>query len=239
VLSNEERAFDALLASLASSKKWSPSYVTFTFVDNCLGRVVRQPVHYLDLITLIFGEDAEKGFQDAFIACIAEQWPFVAKNDDLETQRNVAEWIARFFSALGEVRENASQRKIARLQEHMLKSVQSTPGSVLEKEFKKRGKRPFKLESPEDHTKPEANGDVEMYDVGEKRPEVSLGEIFGIPARSPNSVQGLDQWDNVDLESAISSGRLDRLLQCVVSGEEEIRRQAFLLLGQLMTIVKV
>jgi hypothetical protein len=239
VLSNEERAFDALLASLASSKKWSPSRATFIFVDNCVERVVRQPVHYLDLITLTFGEDAERGSQGACIACIAEQWPFVAKNDDLEAQRNVAEWIARFFSALGEVGENTSQRKIARLQEHMLKCVQNTPGSVLEKAFEKRGKHPIKLESPEDHTKPEVNGDVEMYDVEEKRPEVSLGEVFGIPARSPNSVQGLDRWDNVDLESAVSSGRLSRLLQCIVSGEEEIRRQAFLLLGQLMTIVKV
>jgi nucleolar pre-ribosomal-associated protein 1 len=239
VLSNEERAFDALLASLASSKKWSPSHATFTFVDNCVERVVRQPVHYLDLITLTLGEGNKRGSDGALIACIAEQWPFVAKNDDLDAQRNVAEWIARFFSALGEVAENASQRKIAPLQEHMLKSVQNTPGSVLEKAFKKQGKHPIKLESPEDHTKPEANGDVEMYDVEEKRPEVSLEEIFGIPARSPDSVQGLDRWDNVDLESAVSSGRLGRLLQCVVSKEEEIRRQAFLLLGQLMAIVKV
>jgi nucleolar pre-ribosomal-associated protein 1 len=239
VLSNEERAFDALLASLASSKKWSPSHATFTFVDNCIERVVRQPVHYLDLITLTFGEDTKRGSDGAFLTCIAEQWPFVAKNDDLVAQENVAEWIARFFSALGEVEEDASQRKIATLREHMLKSVQSTPGSILEKAFKKQGKHPIKLESSEDHTKPVANGDVEMHDIEEKRPEVSLGEIFGAPARSPDSVQGLDRWDNVDLESAISSGRLGRLLLCIVSGEEEIRRQAFLLLGQLMAIVKV
>jgi hypothetical protein len=188
---------------------------------------------------LTFGEEAERGSQGAFIACIAEQWPFVAKNDDSDAQRSVAEWIARFFSALGGVGKNTSRLKIAWLQEHMLKSVQNTPGSVLEKEFKKRGKHPIKLGSPEDHTRPEANSDMEMYDVEEKRPEASLGEIFGIPARSPNSVQGLDRWDNVDLESAVSSGRLGRLLQCIVSEEEEIRRQAFLLLGQLMTVVKV
>src|SRR5271156_5633395 len=90
VLSNEERAFGALLASIASSKKWSPSHATFTFVDNCVERVVRQPVHYLDLITLTFGEDVERGSQGALLVCIAEQWPFVAKNDDLDTQRNVA-----------------------------------------------------------------------------------------------------------------------------------------------------
>src|SRR4051794_31350536 len=122
VLSNKERAFDALLASLASSKKWSPSPGTFAFVDNCVERVVRQPVHYLDLITLIFGEDTKRGSDGAFITCIAEQWPFIAKNDDLGVQENVAEWIARFFSALGEVEEDASQRKIATLREHMLKS---------------------------------------------------------------------------------------------------------------------
>jgi hypothetical protein len=239
VLSNEERAFGALLASLASSKKWSPSHATFAFVDNCVERVVRQPVHYLDLITSIFGEDIERGSQGAFLVCIAEQWPFVAKNGDLDAQKNVAEWIARFFSALGEVEEDSSQRKIATLREHMLEPLHSMPGSVLEKAFKKQGKHPIKLESSEDRTKSEVNGDVEMHDVEEKQPEVSLGEIFGTPARSPDSVQGLDLWDNVDLESAVSSGRLGRLLQCIVSGEEEIRRQAFLLLRRLMAIVKV
>jgi hypothetical protein len=239
VLSNEEQAFGALLASLASSKKWFPSHATFAFVDNCVERVVRQPVHYLDLITSTFGEDVEKGEQGAFLVCIAEQWPFVAKNNDLDAQKNVAEWIARLFSTLGEAEEDSSQRKIATLREHMLKSMQSTTGSVLEKAFKKQGKHPIKLESSEDHTKSEANGDVERHDVEEKRPEVSLGEIFGTPARSPDSVQGLDRWDKVDLEPAVSSGRLGRLLQCIVSGEEEIRRQAFLLLGQLMAVVKV
>src|SRR5437660_1771725 len=92
VLSNDERAFDALLASLASSKKWSPSHATFTFVDNCVERVVRQPVHYLDLITLTFGEEVGRCSQGGFLVCIAEQWPFVAKNNDLDAQTNVAEW---------------------------------------------------------------------------------------------------------------------------------------------------
>jgi hypothetical protein len=239
VLSNQERAFDALLASLASSKKWSPSHSTFAFIDNCVERIVRQPVHYLDLIASTFGEDAERGLRGAFIACIAEQWPFVARTDDLGAQKNVAEWIARFFSALREVEEDAFRQRTAMLRERMLESVQSMPGSILEKAFRKQDKHPIKLESAEDHTKPEAHGGVEMHDVEEKRPEVSLDEIFGTPLRSPDSVQGLDRWDNMDLESAVSSGRLGRLLQCIVSGEEEIRRQAFLLLGQLMTIVKV
>jgi nucleolar pre-ribosomal-associated protein 1 len=239
VLSNESRAFDTLLASLNSSKKWSPSPAIYTFIDNCIGRVVRQPVHYLDLTTSSRGEDAGISSSGTLVMCIAEQWPFLAKNDDLDVQKNVAEWIARFIAAPGLDEEDVIRSKIGKIVDDMITIAHGTPGPILEKAFKKQSKHPIKLEPLEVPDEPQTNGDIEMEKVKEKRLEIVLEDIFGLPKRSPDSLQGLDQWENADLESAITSGQLSRLLQCVASAEEETRRQAFLTLRQLMAVFKV
>lgn len=245
VLLNQPRAFDALLASLHKSKKWSPSLATYAFIDNCIGRVVRQPVHYLDLLALATGENTEIGSQGTLVASIAEQWPFVAKNDDVDAQKNVAEWIARFLSVSGSDEEDASHSRIGSIFDDVIKAMQGTAGSVLERAFKKQSKHPIKLEPLESSDEPRTDSDLEKQEglenqeVKERPSEIVLEDLFGTSGRSPNSLQSLDRWENVDLESAVSSGRLGRLLQCVASEEEEIRRQAFLILRQLMSIVKV
>ena len=238
VLPDDHQAFDALLASLASSKEWSPSPATFAFIDNCMLRIVRQPVHYLDLSALSMVNDAESSVWGTLVSCIAEQWAFVAKSGELDAQKNVAEWIARFFAALSLDVENATLSSVRTVRDDMIKTTQGTPGSVLEKAFKKQRKHPLKLEPSEVSDEPQMNGGIKVDEVKENTSQVVLEDIFGVPARSPDSLQGLDRWENADLESAVSTGRLGRLLQCIASAEE-IRRQAFLILRQLMAIVKV
>jgi nucleolar pre-ribosomal-associated protein 1 len=239
VLSNTSQAFDALVASLHPSKKWSPSLSTYSFVDNCIGRVVRQPVHYLDLSILTLGKDTGSTSSGPLLACTAEQWPFLIKCDDLDAQQNVAEWIARFFSALGVGETDTTQSKIDEILDKMINAAQGTSGSALKKAFKKQSKHPIKLEPPEVFEAGQTKVEHKTKDVQELPPEIVLENIFGMPASNPDSIQGLDRWDNADLESAVTGGRLSRLLQCVASTEEEVRRQAFLVLRQLMAIVKV
>jgi hypothetical protein len=200
---------------------------------------VRQPVHYLDLSALTLGKDTGSTSHGPLLACIAEQWPFIVKIDDLDAQKNVAEWIARFFSALRIDEPDTIQSKIDKILGEMTKAAQGTPASTLEKAFKKQSKHPIKLESPEAFEAGPPQIELKTEDVKEKSSDIVLENIFGMPARSPDSIQGLDRWENADLESAVTSGRLGRLLQCVASTEEEIRRQAFLILRQLMAIVKV
>ena len=239
VLTSEPETFDVLLASLDVSKKWSPTAATYAFIDNCISRVVRQPVHYLDLNAMSLGEGAENGSRGTLVACIAEQWPFVAKNDDPDAQSNIAEWIARFFSALGGDGKAARQSTIGMIWDGMVKIAEGRPRSLLEKAFKKHVSHPVKLHPSEENEKPQINGHIEMEDEKKQSSEVGLEDLFHAPARSPETLEGLDRWENADLESAVSSGQLGRLLQCVASGEEEIRRQAFVILRQLMLIVKV
>jgi hypothetical protein len=200
---------------------------------------VRQPVHYLDLSALTLGKDTGSTSHGSLLACIAEQWPFIVKNDNLDAQKNVTEWIARFFSALRIDEPDAIQSKIDKILDEMIKAAQGTPTSTLEKAFKKQSKHPIKLEPPEVFEAGPTQIELKTEDVKEKSSDIVLENIFGMPARSLDSIQGLDRWENADLESAVTGGRLGRLLQCVASTEEEIRRQAFLILRQLMAIVKV
>ena len=239
VLSNTCRAFDALVASLTPSKKWSPSPTTHSFVDNCIGRVVRQPVQYLDLSALTLGKEADSTQDCLLLACIAEQWPFLVKNEDLDAQNNVAEWIARFLSAVGTDELDATQSKIDKILDGMVKAVQGTPSLTLEKAFKQQSKHPIKLEARQVFEPRRPSVQPEPDEEKGKLSEIILDDVFGMPAGSPDSIQGLDRWENADLESAVTGGRLSRLLQCVASTEEEIRRQAFLVLRQVMAIVKV
>lgn len=200
---------------------------------------MRQPVHYLNLSALTLGKDTGSTSHGPLLVCIAEQWPFIVKNDDLDAQKNVAKWIARFFSAVRIDEPDAIQSKIDKILDEMIKATQGTPASTLEKAFKKQSKHPIELEPLEVFEAGPTQTELKTEDVKEMSSDIVLENIFGMPARSPDSIQGLDRWENADLESAVTSGRLGRLLQCVASTEEEIRRQAFLILRQLMAIVKV
>lgn len=239
VLADKSRAFDALLSSLNRSKIWSPSLATYAFVDNCIGRAVRHPVQYFDLSASILGIDTESTLQSTLIACIAEQWPFVVKNEDLDAQKGVAEWIARFFSALRTDEPDATQWKIGKIVADMIEATQGTAGSILERAFQRRNKHPIKPEPLEVFEAPEIIGDMRTEQAKDKLSKPVLESAFGTPATSPDSVHGLDRWEGVDLETAVSSGRLSRLIQCLSSAEEETRRQAFLVLRRLMATIKV
>ena len=147
------------------------------------------------------------------------------------------EWIARFFAALSLDVENDTLSSVGTVRDDMIKATQGTPRSVLEKAFKKQSKHPLNLEPSEVSDEPQTNGGIKVDEVKENPSQVVLEDIFGVPAISPDSLQGLDRWENTDLESAVSTGRLSRLLQCIAAAEE-IQRQAFLILRQLMAIVE-
>lgn len=200
---------------------------------------MRQPVHYLDLTALSLGADVDSSSYGMLLACISEQWPFVAKNDQLDAQKNIAEWVTRSFSALEADDEDANPSKIGKILDEMINAVPGTLGLLLERASKKQSKHPINLEPRGVFDEPQMNDDIEMQEVLERQSGIVLEDLFGVPTRSPASLEGLDRWENADLESTVSSGRLGRLLQCVASAEEEIRRQAFLILRQLMAIVTV
>ena len=230
-------AFATLMATLCTSKQWRAMPATLSFVENCVSRIFKQPVHYLDLRSLMTSPDTDHNSCDMLIVCVAEQWPFTAKNEGMEAQKNVAEWIARLFSAIEAAPEQGID--LVAISSQMMREVEEDARCILKKAFEKQSKHPVKIEeaSPDE---PFANGVMVFEESKSESPEVHLEDAFGISAKVPKSLEGLDRWDTTDLETAVSNGRLGRLQQCLASEEEEeIRRQAFLILRTLMGQVKV
>ncbi len=230
------RAFESLMASLRPSKTWTALPATFSFVENCVSRIIKQPVHYLDLRSLVISADTGHLLCDMLTVCVAEQWPFTTNSETVEVQKNTAEWIARFFSAIEEKPEQ--NLKLASVREQMETAVDGDARFILNKAFKKANKHPAKVEIA-NLDESVANGVAVIEEAKTRLQEVQLEDMFVLPVKAPGSLGGLDRWDTTDLETAVSNGRLGRLLQCIASEEEEIRRQAFLILRTLMGQVKV
>src|SRR5271163_2732607 len=138
ILQAEAQSSHALLASLRNSKKWTPLLDTFGFIENCVGRIVQHPVRYLDMLEANQLTVSDNKPLCLLACCIAEQWAYVAKNPD-KARKNIAEWIARFFSALEQIGENI--RVMAKLQEDMMKASDGKFQSILQKAFEEQQKK--------------------------------------------------------------------------------------------------
>ncbi|KAK5449775.1 hypothetical protein LTS15_008347 [Exophiala xenobiotica] len=249
--STHTRSLEALLASLTSTKKWQPEDPTYQFLDNCMIRTMQRPVKYLDQI-----EQEQQTASDArplslLACCIAEQWAFVVKNKDENekgAKKNIAEWIARLFSALDAAGEN--YRVMTALKQSMMEQKQNSghehdekSKAMLEKAFEKQRKKPTTLPEPEglqadtagtaeklSSTNPPAllsASEEQQQPTVDLDLDLDLDEIFPPPPRIPSSLSGLDRWKDPDFETEIQSGRLSNLLRCLISPDQEIRLQAF------------
>ncbi|KIY03823.1 uncharacterized protein Z520_00514 [Fonsecaea multimorphosa CBS 102226] len=242
VLNTDVRSMDALMLSLAATKKWQPELATYQFLDNCISRTVQRPVKYLDQL-----EQAQQLLSDAqplslLACCVAEQWTHLVKKEDKKGVKNVAEWIARFFSALDSAGEN--YRVMMHLREEMLGQCDGNEKAkeTLGKAFEKQRKRPVVL--PEEDVdgghvqQPEASTDSANGAEQRQHTSLDLAESFPPPPTIPTSLSGLDRWTKPDFESEIQSGRLANLIRCLIFPEPEVRLQAFHILQQVIHAVQ-
>ncbi|OAL33286.1 hypothetical protein AYO20_07448 [Fonsecaea nubica] len=242
VLNDDARTTEALILSLNVTKKWEPELVTYQFLDNCISRTVQRPVKYLDQL-----EQAQQLLSDSkplslLACCVAEQWVHLLKKAEKKAIKNVAEWVARFFSALDSAGEN--YRVMMHLKEEMLgQSDGNEKGKeALEKAFEKQRKRPVVLPKEdvvEGHAKhPEASEHSELAPEQQQHSNLDVAENFPPPPALPTSLSGLDRWAKPDFESEVQSWRLANLIRCLVSPEPEVRLQALQILQHVIHAVQ-
>ena len=83
ILPDQPDYFDALVTSFRPGGDWSPSAKVISFLDNCVTRIARQPVHYEDLAA----EARRRSTGGCLLPfCIAEQWLYVTELEDLDHQ---------------------------------------------------------------------------------------------------------------------------------------------------------
>jgi nucleolar pre-ribosomal-associated protein 1 len=232
VIEDSENAFDALMTSLSSSKRWSPDQHTDTFLDNCMSRIVRQPIKYLELLETAQTYNSDKAPLSLLACCVAEQWPFIAKGHDKEAQKSIASWIARLFDAFRA--SGANTRVLSQLLDEMVQNSPEKPKSLLQKATEKQQKKPIKVVAHEDEAHI-TTGEEILVDVDHEQPaDFDLNTTFGTPPSPPTSLEGLTKWSPSSLESDIQSDRLSRLIRCTTCPLEEVRIQTFTTLQSLL-----
>ncbi|GAB7346267.1 hypothetical protein MBLNU457_4992t1 [Dothideomycetes sp. NU457] len=209
-------AFSALRMSLSAHRDWSPSAATFNFIDECIGRLVKKPVKYMDDLDDIRPDadaEARKGLSMLVMACL-EQAPFTSRMKSGE-QGEILMWMARFFAALENIGEDEAVLKAVRKklqsQKIELPKVAADQVVVLDSSVPVEHSTSIdKFHVNDDHGEPSTQGAsfalTEAAEESESRPE-------------------LRRWQNLDIEDAIQDGVAGRLAVCLCSKYPEIRKQ--------------
>ncbi|KAI5294701.1 hypothetical protein KEM55_006490, partial [Ascosphaera atra] len=239
------RAFDALLGSV-ENKDGEVLGVQLAFLDNCVTRVVKKPVMYLDLVEALklklkSGDDDSDGLVSLLVAAVVEQWPYVVKAGDADKETMIAGWIARFLGLLvtaGEARgplEKARDAVLGATTEN--KKAQS----ALKKAFKHVDKNAavdadgdHDLSSPaKPNDQPSHHLQTKAQSHSHSQPELTLAYVeaeltntFGALPSEPTSHSALTKWDRVDVDTALEQGHVAGLVLCLCSAHAEIRLQA-------------
>lgn len=234
ILPSEPAYFDALVTSLTPEEVWLPSTKTINFFDSCASRIARQPVHYEDLAAELDGN----GVTTCLLPiCIAEQWPFVLRDQDLGGQENVGEWIMRLLVLLKYAGENPDV--LTQLSNQI---VNATNDAALKQKFRKayerRPERTVYLQKPEEAGR---EASVPPSTTTDEVPAIKtvLQTAFEQRPRKVETIEGLERLYEEDLEELIADRRLARLCRSLSSPAEETRRQALVTLQRLTKQIEV
>lgn len=233
VIEDDEQVFDAFTTSLASTKNWFPDQHIYTFLDNCVSRIVRQPIKYLELLEIAQTYNSDVSPLSLLVCSISEQWPFIAKGDDKQAQKSIASWIARVFDAFGV--SGANPRVLSKLLEDMVQSSPERPKAMLQQAIEKQKKRPITVVGFEIEAHITTGEDTHVHENNEQVAELDLNVTFGPPSSPPVSLEGLTKWAPSSFETDIQSTRFSHLVRCTTSPLEEVRIQTFTILQSLLS----
>ncbi|KIX08326.1 uncharacterized protein Z518_02982 [Rhinocladiella mackenziei CBS 650.93] len=236
ILNSSTRSLEALIQSLISTKKWQPEPAAYEFLDNCITRTMQRPAKYLDQLEQMQQMVSDSKELSLVACCVAEQWFFVPQKEDEQGIKNIAEWIARFFSALDVAGEN--YRVMMEFRQEMVKGREGNEkaGAALEKAFEKQRKKSITLpdlgyastlEEPESGNLGKNGLPAESALQQDLNDDDVTTTSFPPPPAIPTSLTGLERWNKPDFESEIQSGHLASLLRCLISPSQETRIQAF------------
>ncbi|KAJ5107276.1 hypothetical protein N7456_003951 [Penicillium angulare] len=225
VLQNAPRAFNALLSSLEDSE--SDLHQQLVFFDNCVSRVAKKPVHYLDLVASLSDDETAVS---PIVAAIVEQWPFVVKAGDEKKEKAVASWIAKLLGHLKTAGENSKALKAAR--DALMEATESKKSrSLLKKSLKD-------AEDADEEDKMDIDSAATQTSTTSKTPTVDLNEIFGFLPTEGTTHNALHRWEREEIEASIEQGRIAELMLCLCSEHEEVRRQGFANIVRFMAKLK-
>lgn len=260
ILLASPESFAALLASLDHSDTANHVLAAqLSFLDNCVCRVAKKPVHYRDLAdALTTAAEGQSGNISPLVAALTEQWPFVIGTQsppekDRSAPHHVAAFIASFLGRLKQAGEDKSGLKAAR----DALALSCAKDKALLSLFKKSLKSSTGAHGPKDDDNNNNNNndndddDLAGHQARAGRPNavpsasvgkadtLDLDEVFGPLPVEAETHNALLKWKTVELDAAIEQNHIAELMRCLCSAHEEVRRQAFVGLGHFMMKLQV
>ncbi|PWY79262.1 hypothetical protein BO70DRAFT_430053 [Aspergillus heteromorphus CBS 117.55] len=219
-------SFPALLSSFETTDA-EKLQRQLSFFDNCACRIAKKPVHYQDLVDASL--QGASSPVSPLVAAITEQWPFITKAGDAETESAVATWVARVLGNLKRAGEDAKALKAAR--DQLVECAENKKSKSMLKKALKDTEDDGADTVMEDATSPDAAAAAE-------KEEVDLDEIFGTLPTEGTTHNELRRWEKDELEVSVEQGRIAELMLCLCSEHEEVRRQAFANIIRFMAKLK-
>ncbi|KAJ5457656.1 hypothetical protein N7475_009044 [Penicillium sp. IBT 31633x] len=227
VLQSSPRAFASVLSSLENSEA-ETLHQQLLFFDNCVSRVAKKPVHYLDLLRTLSEDESEHA--SALVAVIVEQWPFIVKSGDASTEAAVGAWIASLLGNLKQAGESPKMLKAAR--DALVENTETKKvRSILKKSLKE-------ADDAENDDKMDIDTASTLPIAANKAHTVDLNEVFGFLPTEGTTHNALHKWEREDIEEAVDQGHVAELMLCLCSQHEEVRRQAFSSIIRFMAKLK-
>ena len=238
--------FDVLASSLRGSHDWKSSSRLWEFLDDCILRFLKKPVHYYDMFTALdvslhpIGEDQDKPSISLFHLVIQEQWPFILKAASHSEVLNVASWISRYLNFSLHIGESKSLLKYVR-DRVKEKTNDEKCRAFISKALKGSEDFEARYKPRRIHTtlpKAKEVEDVEQTEI------LSTSEVAEPPPPSQplpedDSHRGLQRWRATDMRESVEDGAVGELVLCLCSQHEEIRKQAHINLRSFLEMLEV
>ncbi|EEH06735.1 conserved hypothetical protein [Histoplasma capsulatum G186AR] len=224
-------SFNALLLSIGVSDR-AALITELSFLDNCITRLIKKPVFYLDLAESLVSSGQEN--LSLLVSVISEQWPFVIKSGQPDKQTAISSWISRLLGLLHVAGED--EGALMRVLDSVIDSTENRKArSALKSAFKH-----AKLAVDKDGNDRKLSTTVvsPTFESQVQRPRVNLTDIFGeLPVES-ESHPVLNRWEREEIELALEKGHIGDLMFCLCSEYEEIRRQAGAAIPRFMVKIR-
>lgn len=211
----------ALIASLTLTDSWIPSDATYTFLDECLGRLVRKPIKYLDDLEALSRDKEQDESASLLLMVCLEQAPFTS-NLSSKDQQDVMTWLSLLIRFLGLIGESDSILDYVQSQTRASKTSTSEADlrEVLDSLAASSGTIAQNLPAKQDDRNQDTN----------TTPSI----MFTQPPAEKQNHPELTRWQNRDLDDSLENGDINALLLCLSHSEASIRIQAVASLRKLL-----
>ena len=236
-------SLDVIACSLQESRDWKAFSQLFRYLDNCILRLVRKPVHYHHVLMKLVSASGVSSrtcstLVDPLLIIVLDQWSFMVKSADTQTIADISSWLLRYIDMtmrrIGyiDVQENGdSSRTFLSTICNQFKAQISDKGCHATFEMA--------LTIPEDTG---VSQELMAFRKAENQGRAMQSRISGcdVPRRyheTPISLKlghvvedhtGMNRWAREDVHDAIREGLIGKLVLHLCSRHVEIRKQALM-----------